>query len=56
VAAIGLDAYSIVVRQLRDKEAKLLGSFNQKDGLADALQKILKKAQSYHHHLAMYGN
>jgi hypothetical protein len=55
MAAIGLDAYSILVRQLRDKEPKLLGSFNQKDGLSDVFQKILKKAQGYHHHLAMQG-
>ena len=55
MTAIGLDAYSIVVRQLRDKETKLLGRFNERDGLAEAVHVILKKAQNYHHHLSMLG-
>jgi hypothetical protein len=55
MAANGLDAYSISVRQMRDKEAKLLGSFHQKNSLADALFNILKGAQAFHHHLALYG-
>lgn len=55
MVAIGLDAYSIAVKQLRDKEAKLLGSFHQKNSLADAFQTILKNAQNYHHHLKLHG-
>jgi hypothetical protein len=55
MSANGLDAYAVSVRQLRDKETKLLGSFHEKDSLADAIFDILKKAQGYHHHLALYG-
>lgn len=55
MAAVGLDTYSVAVRQLRDKEPKLLGSFHQKNSLADTFQGILKKAQNYHHHLKLYG-
>lgn len=55
MTANGFNAYSISIRQLRDKETKLLGSFHEKNDLADTLHDILRVAQNYHHTLALFG-
>jgi hypothetical protein len=55
MSANGLDAYSVTVRQLRDKEEKLLGSFHKTSNFAEVIFNILKTAEGYHHHLKLYG-
>lgn len=54
MAANGLDAYSISIRRLRDKEPQLLGSFHQGANALDVIAKILKVAEGYHHDIALH--
>lgn len=49
MTANGLNAYSVAIRQSRSTEPKLLGSFHEKNSLADAVHDILKIAQNYHY-------
>lgn len=49
MTANGLNAYSVSIRPSRSTEPKLLGSFHEKNSLADAVHDILKIAQNYHY-------
>jgi len=54
MAANGLDAYAITVREERHKPTKLLGAFDGRRSLFDVIYAILMQAEPYHHDVAIH--